>query len=368
MEIPFFSSAQAHAEIRSEIMDFWTSFYDSNWYILGDTLHQFEQQYAAFNAVRHAIGVANGLDALQIALRALGIGPGDEILVPSNTYIASWLSVSNCGARPIPVEPDPNTWNIDPDQLEAAITPQTKAIMPVHLYGQACQMDRILALAETHQLFVIEDNAQAHGALFKGRLTGSFGHINATSFYPTKNLGALGDAGALTTDDDELADFAFCFRNYGSKVKYFNDIPGVNSRLDTLQAGVLSIKLAYLQKWNRQRAEIAATYLKLLADVEGLQLPAIAPGATSVWHIFLVLTPERDGLRAWLSDRGIQTMIHYPVPPHLQKAYATTRYRIGQFPIAERIARECLSLPMYPGLELEKVEWICSAIRAFFCR
>jgi dTDP-4-amino-4,6-dideoxygalactose transaminase len=238
MDIPFYSTAPVHAAIRKEVMAFWEAFYDSNWYILGETVRRFEQAYAVFRGVKFCIGVANGLDALQIALRALGIGPGDEVIVPSNTYIASWLAVTNVGATPVPVEPDPDTWNIDPERIESAITPRTRAIMPVHLYGQPCAMDRIGAIAEKHGLYVVEDNAQAHGARFGDRMTGSFGHINATSFYPTKNLGALGDAGALTTNDERLAAFAAAYRNYGSTVKYHNDIAGVNSRLDAAQVSV----------------------------------------------------------------------------------------------------------------------------------
>jgi dTDP-4-amino-4,6-dideoxygalactose transaminase len=365
MNIPFYTTAPMHAAIKPEITAFLDGFYDANQYILGDVERQFTTRYAAYNGVRHCIGVSNGLDALQIALRALGIGPGDEVIVPSNTYIASWLSISNVGATPLPVEPDPRTWNLDPDQIEAAITPRTRAIMPVHLYGQPCAMDRIVGIAAKHGLLIVEDNAQAHGSRFGDQMTGSIGQINATSFYPTKNLGALGDAGAVTTNDDRLADFAAAYRNYGSRVKYHNEMIGVNARLDPIQAGILQIKLKYLDTWNAERTALAARYLHGLSQLGQLQLPAVLPGCTPAWHLFVVLTPYRDQLQAWLMEKGIQTMIHYPVPPHLQPAYAHLGYRSGQFPVAERMARECLSLPLYPGLELGQVDKVCEAIVRF---
>lgn len=343
----------------------WEQFYDRQWYILGDEVRQFENEYAAWNHTRHCVGVANGLDALVIALRALGVGPGDEVIVPSNTYIASWLAVSQVGAQVVPVEPNPNTWNIDPQQIAAAITPRTRAVMPVHLYGQACEMSAIAAIAAQYGLAVVEDNAQGHGARCDGRLTGSWGHVNATSFYPTKNLGALGDAGGITTDDDALADFCRTYRNYGSKTKYYNEMAGSNSRLDELQAALLRIKLRHLDAWNAERTVLANHYLRLLADVPGLQLPALAPGCTSVWHLFVVLTERRDALQAFLKEKGIQTMIHYPVAPHLQQAYADAGFQQGQFPLAERIARTCLSLPIFPGMTLEQVEQVCEEVKAF---
>jgi len=364
--IPFFSTAPMHEALRQEILDYLAAFYDSNWYILGEPVQAFEADYARWNGVRHCIGVANGLDALHIALRALRVGPGDEVIVPSNTYIASWLAVTMAGATPVPAEPDPRTWNIDPEKAAAAITSRTKAIMPVHLYGQACAMDALVAIARQHDLRVVEDNAQAHGARCGGRLTGSFGQINATSFYPTKNLGALGDAGAISTDDAALAEFARTFRNYGSRVKYYNEMPGVNSRLDAAQAGILQIKLRRLDDWNQERNLLAQIYREGLREVSALALPEVAAGCTHVWHLFVVLAERRDALQAHLLERGIQTMIHYPVPPHLQKAYGGAGFREGQFPLAENMARTCLSLPLYPGMRTEQVEKVCEEIRLFY--
>jgi dTDP-4-amino-4,6-dideoxygalactose transaminase len=355
-----------HAALRAELAEFWQKFYDSNWYILGTEVEAFEAAYATFNQTRYCIGVANGLDALYISLKSLGIGSGDEVIVPSNTYIASWLGVMKVGARPLPVEPDPQSWNIDPARIAAAIGPATKAIMPVHLYGQACEMGPILDLAHRHQLSVVEDNAQAHGATWGGQLTGSFGHINGVSFYPTKNLGALGDAGALTTNDVALADFARSYRNYGSQQRYYNDIPGVNSRLDALQAGILRIKLTHLAEWNAQRATLAQLYLDRLQGITDLQLPQTAPNCTHVWHLFVVLSERRDALQAHLQAQGIGTLIHYPLPPHLQKACADLGFLRGQFPLAERLAQTCLSLPLYPGMLPEQVEQVAEAIKRFF--
>ncbi len=362
---PYFTTAPMHAALREQLSNFWLQFYDTNWYVLGEYVQRFEAQYAQFNQTKHCIGVANGLDALFIGLKALGIGPGDEVIVPSNTYIASWLAVTMTGATPVPVEPDPDIWNIDPNRIETAITPCTKAIMPVHLYGQACDMTAIMEIAARYGLFVVEDNAQAHGAEHYGRLTGSFGHINGVSFYPTKNLGALGDAGAITTDDDRLADFARTFRNYGSRQKYYNEMPGINSRLDAAQAGILSIKLPYLAEWNAQRAALAERYRTLLNGHPDLQLPTIAPGSTHVWHLFVVLHPDRGRLMQHLADNDIQTMIHYPVPPHLQEAYRRAGFQRGDFPIAERIADQCVSLPLFPGMQIEEVDMVCRLLEDF---
>lgn len=367
MQIPFFSSASMHQPLKEELAAFWQKFYDSNWYVLGPEVEAFEAAYATFNQVRFCIGVANGLDALHIALKALQIGPGDEVIVPSNTYIASWLGVSQVGATPVPVEPNPRTWNIDPQRIEAAISTRTRAIMPVHLYGQACEMGPIMELAARYDLAVVEDNAQAHGASWSGKLTGSFGHINGVSFYPTKNLGALGDAGAVTTNDPALADFAKMYRNYGSKQRYYNEMPGLNSRLDAVQAGILRIKLAQLANWNAQRELLAKLYLEQLRGIEHLRLPTLGVDCTSVWHLFVVLAKRRDALQVYLQERGIGCLIHYPLPPHLQKAYVDLGFKQGQFPLAEQIAQQCLSLPLYPGMPVGHVEIIATAIREFYC-
>ncbi|MCC2547925.1 DegT/DnrJ/EryC1/StrS family aminotransferase [Hymenobacter sp. BT175] len=368
MTIPFLSFAPQHQPIREEVLAAISRVYDSQWYVLGQEVAAFEAAYAGFNGVGHCVGVANGLDALHLALVALGIGPGDEVIVPSNTYIATWLAVSYVGATPVPVEPDPATFNLDPDRLEAAITPRTRAIMPVHLYGQACQMSRILEIARRSNLFVVEDNAQAQGAAEHGRLTGSFGQVNATSFYPGKNLGALGDAGALTTDDAELATRLRTLRNYGSQKKYFNEVVGYNSRLDELQAAVLGVKLPYLTRWTQERQQVAALYQQQLAGLGDLILPATAPGCTHVYHLYVVRTARRDALQAHLAAAGIGSLIHYPIPPHRQQAYASLGYLPGAFPIAEELAATCLSLPLWPGLTEEQVAFVATGIKAFFMR
>jgi dTDP-4-amino-4,6-dideoxygalactose transaminase len=297
--------------------------------------------------------VSNGLDALVLSLRALGIGPGDEVIVPSNTYIATALAVSQVGATPVFVEPRMETYNINPELIPSKITKKTKAIMPVHLYGQACEMDEILEIAKTHNLFVIEDNAQAHLSSFNGRLTGSFGDINGTSFYPGKNLGALGDAGAITTNNGELAIRIKRLRNYGSEVKYYNEEIGYNNRLDEMQAAFLRVKLKYLQDWTQQRKEIAAWYNEVLKDKNWI-LPKVHPDADHVYHLYVIRTSNRDEVAEELKQEGIQTMIHYPIPPHLQKAYRHLGFKKGDFPIAEEIANTCLSLPIWPGMDTTK--------------
>jgi dTDP-4-amino-4,6-dideoxygalactose transaminase len=340
--------------------------YDSHWYVLGDAVKRFEAEYATYNHVRHCIGVANGLDALHLALRALGVGPGDEVIVPSNTYIATWLAASYVGATVVPVEPDPATYNLDPARVEAAITPRTRVLMPVHLYGQACAMGPLMELAAKHNLRVVEDNAQSQGATWAGQFAGSFGDLNGTSFYPGKNLGALGDAGAVTTNDDALARTVQTLRNYGSQRKYYNEVIGVNSRLDELQAAVLSAKLPHLDAWTAQRRQVAAAYDERLRGIGDLTLPAVADGATHVYHLYVVRTARRDALQAHLSAAGIGTLIHYPVPPHLQQAYQSAGYSAGAFPIAEDLAQTCLSLPMWPGMTDAHVDAVVSAIQRFF--
>jgi dTDP-4-amino-4,6-dideoxygalactose transaminase len=300
--------------------------------------------------------VSNGLDALVLSLRVLGIGPGDEVIVPSNTYIATALAVSHVGATPVFVEPRMETYNLNPESIPQAITKKTKAIMPVHLYGQACEMDAIMEIAKAHNLYVVEDNAQAHLSSFKGQLTGSFGDVNGTSFYPGKNLGALGDAGAVTTNNEELADRIKTLRNYGSAVKYYNEEIGYNNRLDELQAAFLRVKLNYLQEWTNQRKEIAQWYNEELKLRNDLVLPYVHENADHVYHLYVVRTSNREKLQQELTEKGVQTMIHYPVPPHLQKAYKHLGYKEGDFPIAEEIARTCLSLPVWPGMKENEVE------------
>ena len=365
MNIPFLAFQPQHVPVREEIMAAVGRVYDSYWYVLGDEVKNFERAYSAFNHVPHTIGVANGLDALVLALRVLEIGPGDEVIVPSNTYIATWLAVTQVGATPVPVEPDPATSNLDPALIAAAITSRTRAIMPVHLYGQACRMTEIMAIARQHDLHVVEDNAQAQGATFDGQTTGSFGAVNGTSFYPGKNLGALGDAGAVTTTSAELDQKVRVLRNYGSQQKYYNEVVGYNSRLDELQAAVLGVKLQHLPGWTRQRQQVAAWYGQHLAGIDGLRLPTVADGATHVYHLYVVHTPRRDALQQHLTAQGIGTMIHYPVPPHRQQAYQTLGLEPGRFPIAETLAATCLSLPMWPGLTEAQVAAVAAAIRSF---
>lgn len=368
MNIPFLSFSETNRQVKAEMLEAFETFFDKSWYILGEKVKQFEVEYAAFNQVQHCVGVSNGLDALHIALKTLQVGPGDEVIVPSNTYIASALAVSYTGATPVFVEPKIDTYNIDPEKIEAAITSKTKAIMPVHLYGQSCEMEAIMQVAAKHNLYVIEDNAQAQGAAYNNRLTGTWGHINATSFYPGKNLGALGDAGAVTTNDGELARIASLLRNYGSGKKYYNEVIGFNMRLDECQAAFLSVKLRHLHEWTAQRQQVAGWYQEALHEVGDLQLPQTAEGATHVYHLYVVRTEKRDELHQHLSANGIGTMIHYPIPPHMQQAYAPLGFQKGSFPLAEKIAETCLSLPLWPGMTEEMVHEVAEAIKLFYSK
>jgi dTDP-4-amino-4,6-dideoxygalactose transaminase len=365
MKIPFLSFSDMNKTVKSEILDSFEKFFDSSWYILGESLKLFENEYATFNHVTNCVGVSNGLDALHIALRSLEVGPGDEVIIPSNTYIATALAVSYVGAVPVFVEPNIDTYNIEPTNIVRAITAKTKVIMPVHLYGQACDMTNIMEIARKNRLFVIEDNAQAQGALHNGKVTGSFGDINGTSFYPGKNLGALGDAGAVTTNNELLYKKAIVLRNYGSEKKYYNSVIGYNMRLDECQAAILSVKLKYLNEWNRQRQEIASWYDQALKGNSNLILPIKAQGSTHVYHLYVIRTEKRDQLQSYLAENGIGTLIHYPVPIHMQEAYKYLGYKAGSFPIAEQIANTCLSLPLWPGMTKDQVEWIAEIISNF---
>lgn len=352
--IPFLDLKAPHVELREEINEAIARVIDSGWYILGPEVEAFEAEFAAYCEANQCIGVGNGLDALHLALLATGVGPGDEVIVPSNTYIATWLAVSQCGATPVPVEPVEATFNIDPNLIEAAITPRTKVIIPVHLYGQPADMDAILAIARKHGLRVLEDGAQAHGARYKGQRIGGHGDAVAWSFYPGKNLGALGDGGAVTTNDPEIADRIRLLRNYGSRVKYVNEVQGFNSRLDTLQAAILRVKLRNLDEWNNRRKAIACQYLEGLKNAK-IILPQVPDWADPVWHLFVVRHQQRDFLQKKLTDAGIGTLIHYPVPPHQQQAYAKLGIAHEALPIANRMAQELLSLPMGPQLRLSQV-------------
>lgn len=364
--IPFLNLTSINLKYQNELTDAFIKSLNSGWFIMGEELAAFEKEFAAYCNTQRCIGVANGLDALYISLKTLGISKGDEVIVPSNTYIATWLAVTMTGATPVPVEPRIETYNINPDLIEEKITLHTKAIMPVHLYGQPCEMDAILKIANKYNLYVIEDNAQAQGATYNGKITGSFGIMNGTSFYPGKNLGALGDGGAITTSNSELAIKAATFRNYGSQKKYYNEIQGINSRLDEIQAAFLRIKLKYLNEDNTQRRKIAGLYTSVLSDVGAVITPVVAEGAIPVYHLYIIRTTHRDKLAEHLKKDGIGSMVHYPLPPHMQVAYRDLKYRRGDFPVAEKIADQCLSLPLWPGMTEEQVETICNSINSFY--
>lgn len=362
MKIPFLDLGDAYRALKNDIDAAVHRVLYSGWYILGPEVEAFETEWAAYCGAAHAVGVANGLDALILALRALDVGAGDEVIVPSNTYIATWLAVSAVGASPVPVEPDPATHNIDPARIAAAITTATKVLLPVHLYGQPADMDSILDVARAHGLKVVEDGAQAHGARYKGKRLGAHGDIVCWSFYPGKNLGALGDGGAVTTDDPDLADRIGVLRNYGSRVKYVNDTQGVNSRLDPIQAAVLRVKLGHLDDWNAHRAAVAEVYTQGLAGSD-LTLPAVPDWAEPAWHLYVVRSPDRDGLQARLTAAGVGTLIHYPIPPHMQNAYAAMGLAPEALPLARQLADEVLSLPMGPQLDLADARRVCERVR-----
>lgn len=359
--IPFLDLHATYAELKDELDAAYHEVMDSGWYLLGAQLEAFEHEFAAYVGAKHCIGMGNGLDALHLSLLAIGIKPGDEVIVPSNTYIATWLAATYAGATPVPVEPDPSTYNIDPNNIEAAITPRTRAIIPVHLYGQPADMDPILSIARAYNLRVLEDAAQAHGALYKSRRVGTLGDVAGWSFYPGKNLGAFGDGGAVTTNDDELAERLRMLRNYGSRVKYVNELQGFNSRLDEIQAAMLRVKLRYLDEWNARRRAVAAMYLEALQGTS-LVLPAVPQWADPVWHLFVVRSQRRDSLQQQLQQAGVGTLIHYPIPPHMQAAYQELNICAGSLPIAEAIHREVLSLPMGPHLSEKQASEAIDAI------
>lgn len=363
--IPFLDLKAAYDELSSEIEVALLRATRSGWYIGGTEVETFESEFAAYTGSSCCVGVGNGLDALTLALRAMNVGPGDEVIVPSNTYIATWLAVSAVGATIVPVEPSPGQFNIEAHQIESKITARTKVILPVHLYGIPADMDAICALAKQYKLLILEDAAQAHGAEVRGRRIGQHGDAVAWSFYPGKNLGALGDGGAVTTSDVDLAKRIRLLANYGSATKYYNQEQGVNSRLDPLQAAVLSVKLAVVDEWNTRRALLAQTYIEGLQDLP-VQLSLSPEWAKTIWHLFVIETPLRDALQAWLKANDVQTLIHYPVPPHLQLAYQSLGWRPGQFPLAEQYANQVLSLPMGPQLSIQAVNRVIELIRAFF--
>lgn len=362
--VPFLDLRAAYEELKAEVDEAVSRVLGSGYYLLGKELEAFEKEFAEYLDVRHCVAVGSGLDALHLALRALGVGQGDEVLVPSNTYIATWLAVSYAGAVPVPVEPDERTYNIDPEKLEAAITDRTRAIIPVHLYGQPADMDPILEVARKHNLWVLEDAAQAHGACYKGKRVGGLGDIAGWSFYPGKNLGAFGDGGAVTTNNGEFADRVRVLRNYGSRIKYFNEVRGFNSRLDEIQAAVLGVKLKHLDEWNRRRRHVAELYRRELEGCD-LILPYVPEWAEPVYHLFVVRSGQRDALQQYLETQGIGTLIHYPVPPHLQQAYCEIGLAAGTLPISERIHQEVLSLPIGPHVTEAQVETVTRAVCEF---
>ena len=365
--VPFLDLRAPYLELQSEIDGAMLRVADSGWFLLGDELRAFEDEFARYVGVKHCVGVANGLDALFLSLQALGVGPGDEVIVPSNTYIATWLAVTMAGARPVPVEPDLETYNIDPQRIESAITRRTRAILPVHLYGLAADMEAIRDIAARHGLVVLEDAAQAHGATHAGIKAGALGDAAAWSFYPGKNLGAFGDGGAVTTDDDDIADRVRVLRNYGSRVKYVNEVKGVNSRLDEIQAAVLRVKLLALDHWNDRRTRVAERYADRCAGLP-LVLPSTPLGSRHAWHLYVIRSSEREDLRKWLAAQGVETLIHYPIPPHRQRAYAEFAFAEDAFPIANQIHEEVLSLPMGPHLSDEQQEMVIGALTGFFSR
>lgn len=361
--IPFLDLGRSHAPIRSLLDEAYHRVMNSAWFIMGPELEAFESEFAHYCGVKHCVGLGNGLDAIRLLLVAYGIGPGDEVIVPSNTFIATWLAVTECGATPVPVEPDPLTYNLDVEHIEAAITPRTKAIIPVHLYGQPADMVTINEIAIRYKIVVIEDAAQAHGALYHGRKVGSLGGGAAFSFYPGKNLGGLGDAGAAVTDNDEIASQLRRLRNYGSSVKYVHDVAGLNTRLDEMQAAFLRVKLSRLDGWNAQRQQIASVYTSLLAGCD-VGLPQTLERTDPVWHLYVIRSQRRDELQAFLGRHGVATVIHYPRAPHKQKCYVEFSER--SFPIAEHLAATVLSLPMFPELKQQEVSRVAELLHEFY--
>lgn len=364
MKVPFASFRPMENELDKELREAFERVYTRSWYIGGQENEEFEKAFASFCGVNYCVGTGNGLDALMLALKALGVKAGDEVIVPSNTYIATALAVNYVGARPVFVEPDIRTFDIDPMQIEKAITEKTKAIMPVHLYGQPCDMDPILTIAKKYHLYVVEDCAQAHGATYKGKRIGSFGEAAGFSFYPGKNLGALGDAGAVVTRDKDLAEKVKAMGNYGSDYKYHHIYKGNNSRLDELQAAFLMAKLSHLDKMNAERRRIAQQYLDGITNPKVI-LPYVREDVVPVWHIFAVRCKKRDELEKYLSENGIATNKHYPIPIHLQECYKDMRFKQGDFPIAEEISETELSLPMYYGMTDNEVQYVIETINHF---
>jgi dTDP-4-amino-4,6-dideoxygalactose transaminase len=363
--IPFVDLQAQHRALQAELNAAIAEVLQNCDFILGRAVEGFEKEFAQFVGSQHAIGVGSGLDALRLCLQAAGVGPGDEVIVPANTFIATALAVSAVGARPVLVDAEEATFNIDPARIESVISPQTKAIIPVHLYGQPAEMDPIMAIAQRHKLAVIEDACQSHGAQYRGRAAGTFGLAGCFSFYPAKNLGACGDGGMIVTNDEAFAARLRLLRNYGQKQKYVHVEKGGNTRLDTVQAAILRVKLKRLAGWNELRARHAQRYTEGLAGLAAVKTPRVAPHRTHVFHLYVVRVSKRAELQEFLAQRGIQTVIHYPVPIHRHAAYADLGYPLGSFPVAERLSEEILSLPMFAELTDTQINTVCEGIRAF---
>lgn len=368
MQVPFVDLKAQYATIKTEVDQAILTVLENCNFILGREVEEFEKSFADFIGTKYALGVSTGLDALRMGLEALGIGSGDEVIIPANTFIATALAVSAVNARPVLVDIDPITYNIDPNLIEAAITPQTKAIMPVHLYGQAADMAEIMDIAKRHNLQIIEDACQSHGSQYNNRSTGTFGEIGCFSLYPGKNLGAYGDGGIVITENKDFADKIARLRNYGQKQKYYHSEKGVNNRLDTLQAAVLNVKLKYLKDWNSKRAHNASRYNHYLSTIEDIHTPQIALNRNHIFHLYVIRVKEREKLQKFLSEKGITTIVHYPIPIHMQEAYSDLGYKIGAFPITETVANEIVSLPMYPELSEEQIKYTSSMIAEFYRR
>ena len=364
-KIPFLELKPAYEELKNELDEAYQRVMKSGWYILGEEVEAFENEFALYCGTKYCVGVGNGLEALHLILKGYEIGIGDEVIVPANTYIATWLAISYSGATPIPVEPDPITYNIDPNEIENKISEKTKAILPVHLYGQPVNMDPIKRIAKKYNLKVIEDCAQAHGASYKGKKTGKLGDAGGFSFYPGKNLGAFGDAGAVVTDDEDLYNKIVLLRNYGSRLKYVNEIKGFNSRLDPIQASFLRVKLKHLDEWNSRRKIIADNYIKSLKEIEDIKLPCVSNDYFHVYHLFVIYHPYRNELQQYLNRKGVGTLIHYPIPPHLSNAYMDLGLKSGDFPITEDLSEKIISIPIGPHLSLENAKYIIRMIKDF---
>lgn len=366
MQVPFIDLNAQFADLESELMPAIRGVLEQTNFILGQPVADFEQAFAAYCECDHAVGVASGLDGIKLALRALDIGPGDEVITAANTFIATVLGISAAGATPVLVDIDEATYNLDPSLVADAITPRTKAIMPVHLYGQPAEMDPLLEMARTHGLAIIEDASQAHGARYRGRRVGSFGAVSAFSLYPGKNLGAYGDGGVITTRRSDIAEKLSVLRNYGSKVKYYHLVKGENSRLDTLHAAVCGVKLRHLDEANQRRREVAARYTERLQNLDAVTVPTILPHVEHVFHLYVIRVAKRDELMQFLKEKGVASIIHYPIPIHRQEAYQDGGWTEGQFPITETCAGEILSLPMFPELTHDQIDYVTDCIREYY--